>query len=86
MVEISADKESYYFIFIVGAAALAHFLLVGMARCMGILNLFLLDRYEQSYASTAMVFSIFNATRTLTGACQYSPSPDTVYILPNETW
>ena len=67
MTDYKFQNDELFSVFVVIAAALSHFLLVGMARCMGILNLILLDRFEQTYASTAMVFSIFNATRTLTG-------------------
>ena len=54
-------------IFIVTASGLTHILLVGLARCMGILNMILIERFGQSYAATAMVFSLFSGIRTLTG-------------------
>ena len=54
-------------IFIVTASGLTHTLLVGLARCMGILNMILIERFGQSYAATAMVFSLFSGIRTLTG-------------------
>jgi hypothetical protein len=48
-------------------ATMTHFLLVGMARCLGVIYLCLRERYHSSAANTAWVAAAFNTSRTLTG-------------------
>ena len=60
-------EGSCFGIAIVSASGLAHVLIVGLARCIGILNVILLDKFQESYAATAMVFSLFSGTRTVIG-------------------
>ncbi|ELT92539.1 hypothetical protein CAPTEDRAFT_219362 [Capitella teleta] len=51
---------------IVFGATMTHFLLVGIARCLGVIYLCLRERYQSSAANTAWVASAFNTSRTLT--------------------
>ena len=62
-----AAPDGGFGLVIVLAAALTHFLLVGMARSLGMLFLVMRDRYGSSASATAWVMSAFNAMRTLTG-------------------
>ena len=52
---------------VVLGATITHFLLVGTARCLGVIYVALRERYQSSSADTAWVAAIFNTSRTLTG-------------------
>ena len=52
---------------IVLGAALTHFLLVGMARSLGVLYVVLADKFGGTAFATSLVMAIFNTCRTITG-------------------
>lgn len=52
---------------VVLGACVMHFMLVGMARCLGVIYLCLRLKYHSSAASTAWVAAAFNTCRTLPG-------------------
>ena len=52
---------------VVFGGALTHFLLVGMARCLGIIYNALKIKFNTSAQETAWASALFNTTRTLIG-------------------
>ena len=52
---------------VVFGGALTHFMLVGMARCLGIIYLAMQTKFNTSAQETAWASALFNTTRSLIG-------------------